>query len=164
MLALYCILSLQLLSIPASNADHERVFSFIRRIKTKYWCSLATQTLSSLISCHFNKTWTCCEHYKFENSLLVAAKCTHERNMQYQKQWLWPLLYFYASLSEVTLICENHQKYAHFESFICGKKFGTWRLCMYIRSLKWSPWSWRKCQNRPESQPTLDDQIRTGPV
>ena len=25
--------------------------------------------------------------YKFENSLLVAAKkCTHERNMQYQKQ------------------------------------------------------------------------------
>ena len=41
----------------------------------------------------------------------------------------FPLLYFYASLSEVTLICENHQKYAHFESFICEKKFGTWRLC-----------------------------------
>ena len=32
------------------------------------------------------------------------------------------------SLSEVTLICENRQKYAHFESLICKKKFGTWRL------------------------------------
>ena len=27
------------------------------------------------------------------------------------------------SLSEVTLICENRQKYAHFESLICEKKF-----------------------------------------
>ena len=32
------------------------------------------------------------------------------------------------SLFEVTLICEKRQKYAHFESLICEKKFGTWRL------------------------------------
>ena len=47
--------------------------------------SMSTTTLSSLIGCHFNKTWTCCECHKFEESLLTAAKkCTHERNMQYQ--------------------------------------------------------------------------------
>ena len=32
------------------------------------------------------------------------------------------------SLSEVTLICENRQKYANFESLICEKKIDTWRL------------------------------------
>ena len=38
------------------------------------------------------------------------------------------IITFMLSLSEVTLICENRQKYAHFESLICEKKFGTWRL------------------------------------
>lgn len=78
-------LALQLLSIPASSADCERVFSLVRRIKTEFRSSLSTETLSSLISCHFNKTWKCCENNGFEESLLTAAKkCTHERNMQYK--------------------------------------------------------------------------------
>ncbi len=82
-------LALQLLSIPASNADSERVFSLVRRIKTDFRSSLYTETLSSLIGCNFNKTWMCCERYKFEESLLTAAKkCTHERNMQYKKSTL----------------------------------------------------------------------------
>ena len=44
--------SLQLLSIPASNADSERVFSLMtekNQAKTEYRCLFATQTLSSLI-------------------------------------------------------------------------------------------------------------------
>ena len=40
------------------------------------------------------------------------------------------------SLSEVTLICENCQKYAHIESLICEIKFGTWRLCTLAVFLK----------------------------
>ena len=35
------------------------------------------------------------------------------------------IITFMLSLSEITLICENRQKYAHFESLICEKKFGT---------------------------------------
>ena len=42
------------------------------------------------------------------------------------------IITFTLSLSEVTLICENRQKYAHFENLICEKKFGTWRLCSCI--------------------------------
>ena len=49
-------LSLELLSIPASNADSERVFSVVRRIKTEFRSSLSTESVSALISCHFNKT------------------------------------------------------------------------------------------------------------
>ena len=148
-LPLHYILSLQLISIPVSNADIERVFSLVRRIKTEYRCSLATQTLSSLISCHYNKTWTCCERYKFKYSLLVATKkCTHERNMQYQKQWqciLAIIITFMLSLSEVTLIYENRQKYVHFESLICKKKFGTWRLCNLIVKINLAITSLRAC-------------------
>ena len=40
------------------------------------------------------------------------------------------IITFMLSLSE--LICENRQKCAHFESLICEKKFGTWRLCNYL--------------------------------
>ena len=42
------ILSLQLLSIPASNADSERVFSVVRRIKTEFRSSLSTESVFSL--------------------------------------------------------------------------------------------------------------------
>ena len=77
-------LALQLLSIPASNADSERVFSLVRRIKTEFRSSLSTETVSALIGCHFNKTSKCCEMTKFADCLLVKAKtCTHERNMSY---------------------------------------------------------------------------------
>ena len=77
-------LALQLLSIPASNADSERVFSLVRRIKTEFRSSLSTETVSALIGCHFNKTSKCCEMTKFEDCLLVKAKtCTRERNMSY---------------------------------------------------------------------------------
>ena len=38
-------LALHLLSIPVSNADSERVFSLVRKIKTTYRSSLATETL-----------------------------------------------------------------------------------------------------------------------
>ena len=76
--------ALTLLSIPASNADCERVFSQVRRIKTDFRCSLSTETISSLLGCHFNKVSKCCEITTFEHSLLVRAKqCTHARNMSY---------------------------------------------------------------------------------
>ena len=42
-------LCLQLLSIPVSNADIERVFSLVRRIKTEFRSSLNVDTISSLI-------------------------------------------------------------------------------------------------------------------
>ena len=78
-------LSLQLLSIPASNADSERVFSVVRRIKTEFRSSLSTETVSALIGCHFNKTSKCCENNKFDESLLAKAKtCTRERNLSYK--------------------------------------------------------------------------------
>ena len=79
-------IALTLLSIPASNADCERVFSHVRRIKTDFRSSLSTETISSLIGCHFNKIGRCCEHSKFGDSLLIKAKqCTHARNLSYKK-------------------------------------------------------------------------------
>ena len=78
-------LALQLLSIPASNAGSERVFSVVRRIKTEFRSSLQTETVSALIGCHFNKKSQCCEQSSFEESLLEKAKsCTHERNISYK--------------------------------------------------------------------------------
>ena len=59
-------LSLQLLSIPASNADSECVFSVVKRIKTEFCSSLSTESVSALISCHFNKTSKCCENKHFD--------------------------------------------------------------------------------------------------
>ena len=44
--------ALQLLSIPASNADSELEFSLVCRIKTDYHSSLTTETVSALIGCH----------------------------------------------------------------------------------------------------------------
>ena len=83
----YCnlaTLALQLLSIPSSNADSERVFSLVRRIKTEFRSSLQTDTLSALIGCHFNKTTDCCEKVHLDESLITKAKtCTHERNLRY---------------------------------------------------------------------------------
>lgn len=80
-------IALTLISIPASNADCERVFSHVRRIKTDFRSSLSTETISSLIGCHFNKTSKCCEWTKFETSLLdTAKKCTHARNQSYKKK------------------------------------------------------------------------------
>ena len=54
-------LALQLLAIPSSNADSERVFSLVRRVKTDIRTSLTPETLSSLIGCHFNNiNANCC--------------------------------------------------------------------------------------------------------
>ena len=79
-------LALKLLLIPVSNADSERVFSLVRRVKTNYRSSLSTETLSALIGCHFNKTVSCCELTKFDEPLLSKAKvCTKERNLSYKK-------------------------------------------------------------------------------
>ena len=83
----YChlaLLVLNLLTIPASNADSERVFSLVRRIKTEFRSSLATENVSSLITCHFNNMLQCCEHVKFNECLLAnEKKCTRERNLTY---------------------------------------------------------------------------------
>ena len=74
-------LSLNLLSVPASNADSERVFSLVRRIKTDFRASLATETVSALIGCHLNTTFECCEKRKFDVALLNRAQvCTSEIN------------------------------------------------------------------------------------
>ena len=79
-------LALQLISTPVSNADSERVFSLVRRIKTEYRSSLSTETLSALIGCHLNNTLSCCEPTEFEEALLSKAKtCTMERNLSYKK-------------------------------------------------------------------------------
>ena len=51
--------ALTLLSIPTSNADCERVFSHVQRIKTDFRSSLSTETISSLIGCQFNKIGNC---------------------------------------------------------------------------------------------------------
>ena len=86
----YChlaTLALNLLTIPASNADSERVFSLVRRIKTEFHSSLATETISSLITCHFNDMSQCCENVKFNEALLSNAKrCTQERNLAYDNK------------------------------------------------------------------------------
>ena len=74
-------LALQLLAIPVSNADSERVFSLVRRIQTEFRSRMTVHTLSALISCHMNKNEHCCERTKFPQSLLSAAKkCTNEKN------------------------------------------------------------------------------------
>ena len=76
-------LALNLLSIPALNADCERVFSLVRRIKTDFHASLSTETVSTLIGCHLNTTFKCCEKRKFDTALLNKAQtCTRERNQQ----------------------------------------------------------------------------------
>ena len=64
-------IALRLPSIPTSNADCERVFSQVKRVKTDFRSSLSAETTSSLIGCHFNKTSKCCENTKFDDSLLV---------------------------------------------------------------------------------------------
>ena len=74
-------LVLQLLAIPVSNADSERVFSLVRRIRTDFRASLSTSSLSSLIGYKFNKTSSCCQFNQFPDSFLQRAKtCTRERN------------------------------------------------------------------------------------
>ena len=86
----YChlaTLALNLLSIPASNADSERVFSLVRRIKTEFRSSLATETVSSLITCHLNNLSQCCENVNFSDALLSNAKmCTRSRNLAYDNK------------------------------------------------------------------------------
>ena len=77
-------LALHLLSVPASNADSERVFSLVRRIKTDFRASLFTETLSALIGCHLNKTFACCERRQLDTSLLSKAQtCTRDMNSRY---------------------------------------------------------------------------------
>ena len=67
-------LALELLAIPASNADSERVFSLVRRVKTDFRASLAPETLSSLIGCHFNMNANCCQFDKIDDALIKKAK------------------------------------------------------------------------------------------
>lgn len=79
-------LALQLLFIPASNADSERVFSLVRRIKTDFRSRLIPETVSALVGIHFNSLDKCCEGSDFEPSLLIKAKsCTREKNLSYEK-------------------------------------------------------------------------------
>jgi hypothetical protein len=78
-------LALHLLAIPASNADSERVFSLVRRIKTDFRSSLLPDTISSLIGVNFNSPFQCCSQSEFSTSFLdKAKKCTHEINMAYR--------------------------------------------------------------------------------
>ena len=78
-------LALNLLAIPTSNADSERVFSLVRRIKTDFRASLSPETVAALIGCHLNKTSKCCETSKFDEQLMIQAKqCTRQRNLSYE--------------------------------------------------------------------------------
>ena len=78
-------LALELLAIPASNADSERIFSLVRSVKTDFRASLTLETLSSLIGCHFNAY--CCKLGKIDDASLKKAKaCTCERNLSYNSK------------------------------------------------------------------------------
>ena len=78
-------LALHLLAISASNADCERVFSLVRRIKTDFRGSLLPETISSLIGVHFNSPFQCCNQTDFPTSFLDKAKsCTREMNANYR--------------------------------------------------------------------------------
>ena len=73
---------LQLLAIPVSNADGERVFSLVRRVQTDFRSSMSTETLSSLVRFHFNNSGKCCEFRRYPDSFLLKAKtCAMERNL-----------------------------------------------------------------------------------
>ena len=63
-------LALHLLAVPASNADCERVFSLVRRIKTEFRASLLPETISSLIGVHFNSPFQYCSQTDFPTSFL----------------------------------------------------------------------------------------------
>ena len=80
-------LALELLAIPGSNVNSERVFSLVRRVKTDFRASLVLETLSSLIGCHFNNASAkCCEMNKIDDALIKKAKtCTRERKLSYSK-------------------------------------------------------------------------------
>ena len=60
---------LHLLSISASNADCERVFSLMRCIKTDLKSIFHPDTVSSLIGVHFNSVFNCCKQSKFKTSV-----------------------------------------------------------------------------------------------
>ena len=45
-------LAFHLLAITTSNADSERVFNLVRRIKIDFRSSLSPETVSALIECH----------------------------------------------------------------------------------------------------------------
>ena len=62
--------ALQLLSMPLSNADSEKVFSLVRRVKIEFESPLLTVTLSTLIGCHFNRTANCCEMVQVDECLI----------------------------------------------------------------------------------------------
>ena len=47
-------LALQLLAIPTSNADNERVFSLVRNIQTEFRSRLIPETIPTLVGFHFN--------------------------------------------------------------------------------------------------------------
>lgn len=77
-------LALHLLSIPSSNADSERVFNLVRRVKTEFRSNLLPETVSALVGLHFNTPESCCEQSVFGTNLLDKAKsCTRERNLNY---------------------------------------------------------------------------------
>ena len=76
-------LALELLAIPASNADSERVFSLVLRVKTDFRASLMTETLSSLIGCHFNNTNpNCCEMVKIDDALLKKLQLLANKDLK----------------------------------------------------------------------------------
>ena len=70
-------LALELLAIPVAKADSERAFSLVNRIHTEFRATLLTETLSALISCHFNIPWKCYE-LPWVASRIMAKKCTME--------------------------------------------------------------------------------------
>ena len=78
-------LALQLLAIPTSNADSERVFSLVRRIQTDFRSQLIPETISALIGVHFNTNENCCEGNFDSNFLKEAKSCTHQKNLSYTK-------------------------------------------------------------------------------
>ena len=74
--------ALTLVSIPASNADCERVFSHMRRIKTDFRSSVSTETISSLaISNVVNtlslKTLLVRAMYTWKKPVLQEVKLVH---------------------------------------------------------------------------------------
>ena len=71
-----------------SNADYERVFSFVTKAETKLRASLSTETLLGdiLIQYYMPSRGTECYEQKYSNSLLQQCKRATYRDLQEQKK------------------------------------------------------------------------------
>lgn len=73
---------LQLLAIPHSNAECERIFSMVKKTRTEFRSSLSNKTLGDLLMVKSHQTGRCFEQVYSDNFLRLAksatARCLHK--------------------------------------------------------------------------------------